>query len=427
MSEAMIRDEGRAAGEKRKAGAGGRLNNPRRVAAALALALLLAAGACERRARDAASATSYGAAEKDKGAQLFTVPAGQMQHVRLITVARTRIDRVLRLTGAVAYNSFETTPVISQIGGPVERILVSPGQVVRQHQPMLYVSSPDYAQARTNYLKARDALQLAGKNYARAQDLYAHHAIAEADLLQAESTRNQAQADLEAAEQSLKVLGVDTQALLKQAASPEIPVLAPIGGEVVERLVGPGQVLQAGQTQAFTISNLATVWVLANVYERDLGSVHMGDPVTITTDAYPESFHGAISYIAPALDPTSRTLQVRIVTQNPGERLKKDMYVTALVRAGAVETLAVPDAAILRTGENQPFVYVAAAESGAGEPAAGGNAGAAENPPHQFAQRLVTIGDSQGGNTEVSSGLKTGEQVVADGSIFLQFANSLQR
>jgi cobalt-zinc-cadmium efflux system membrane fusion protein len=381
--------------------------------------LALALAGCSHRAAEAQSNSGVAVNGEDK-AQLFTVSEEQMQHVQVVTVETQRLPRVLRLTGSVAYNNFETTPVITQVGGPVARIVVSPGDVVRKDQPMLYVASPDYAQARTNYLKARDAFSLAGKSFARAQDLYAHHAIAEADLQQAESTRNQAQADLESAEQALKVLGVNPDDLPKAPVSAEIPLLAPLAGEVVERLVGPGQVLQAGATQAFTISNMSTVWVLANVYEHDLASVRLGDPVAIQTDAYPTAFHGRISYIAPALDPTSRTLQVRIVTDNPGRKLKKDMYVTATVQAGEVNALAVPDAAVLRTAENQPFVYVLAGPSRPGEPNQ-------TNQAKQFGQRPVEIGDSQNGKTEILSGLRAGEQVVADGSLFLQFANSLQR
>ena len=112
--------------------------------------------------------------------------------------------------------------------------------------------------------------------------------------MQAESARNQAQADLQAAEQALKVLGVEPDGLLKAPVSPEVPVLAPINGELVERLVGPGQVVQAGATQVFTISNMSTVWVLANVYEHDLRYVHVGDPVAIQTDAYAATFRGRI-------------------------------------------------------------------------------------------------------------------------------------
>lgn len=366
--------------------------------------------ACERRDSQATESTAYGiSTDTGPKAQLFTVPEGQMSQVQVVAVEPTRIRRVLRLTGSVAYNSFETTPVITQIGGPVSRILVYPGQEVRKGQPMLYVSSPDYAQSRTTYLKTRDALALARKVYDRANDLYAHHAIAEADLQSAESGLNQAQADFQAAEQSLRILGMKPEEVAKGPVSPEIPVLAPIDGEVVERLAAPGQVLQAGSTQVFTISNMNTVWVLANVYEHDLGYVHQGDQVAIQTDAYPGVFHGRISYVAPALDSNTRTLQVRIVTNNPGQKLKKDMYVTAIVQAGTIENaLAVPDASVLRTAENEPFVYVAAGSN-------------------QFAQRLVTIGESQNGKTEIIAGLQKGERVAADGSLFLQFANSFER
>ena len=122
----------------------------------------------------------------------------------------------------------------------------------------------------------------------------------------------------------MKILGIKNPAdLAKTASSAEIPVLAPISGEVVERLVSPGQVVQAGQTQAFTISDLSTVWVLANVYQADLAYVRSGDEVTVQTDAYPGTFHGRISYVSPAVDPNTRTLQARIVVDNPGEKLKK--------------------------------------------------------------------------------------------------------
>jgi len=375
------------------------------------LLLCVIASGCGRRDVDVAESNSYGAkGQEDSKAQLFIVPENQMSHVQVVAVERSRLERVLRLTGSVAYDAFETTPVITQVSGPVSRIVVAPGEVVRKGQAMLYVSSPDYAQMRTNYLKTRDALSLAEKNYARSEELYAHKAISQADLLQSESTRNQAKADFEAAQQALKVLGVQNlDSLLEGPPSPEISVLAPIAGEVVERLVGPGQVVQSGATQCFTISNMNTVWVLANVYEHDLGYVGVGDPVTIRTDAYATLFRGRISYVAPALDPTSRTLQVRIVTENPGGKLKKDMYVTASVQAGVIaNALTVPDAAVLRTAENEPFVYVATGTN-------------------KFAQRLVRIGDSQEGRTHILSGLQPGERVAADGSLFLQFANSLQR
>ena len=376
---------------------------------ALCAALILAA--CGSRTTQSESQmTSFTAGEtKADTATLFTLPAEQIAHLQIAPAARGNLPRVLRFTGSVAYNALATTPVFSAAGGPVREILVMPGDMVRAGQPLLNINSPDYSQARSAYLKAKDAFLLADKNYNRAQDLFAHKAIAERDVQQAESDRSQAQSDVDSSTDVLRALGVaDPEATVKSAATLLVPLLAPVKGEIVERLVGPGQLLQAGATQCFTISDTGTVWVLVNVYQSDLGSVHIGDAADITTDAYPDVFRGRISYVAPALDPTTRTLQERIVTENPAHKLKKDMYVTATVRAGAIgNALLVPDAAVLRDTENQPFLYL---QTGA----------------TQFSRRLVTLGESSNGRTQITSGLKEGERVVGDGSLFLQFQNSMQ-
>jgi cobalt-zinc-cadmium efflux system membrane fusion protein len=356
-----------------------------------------------------ASANSSSAKNPDS-ADLFTIPQDQMSHIQVLTVQPTTLTRSLRLTGAVAYNNFRTTPVITQVSGPVSRIVVVPGQKVKQGDPMLYVASPDYSQLRTNYLKAKDAYILAQKAYARAQDLYQHHAIAEMNLEQAESAEVQAGGDLVAAQAALKVMGItDPDALVKAPPSFEVPVKAPIGGLVVEQDVSAGQLIQPGTTQCFLISDTSTVWVLVNVYQKDLPYVRVGDTVTIQTDTYPEVFHGRIAYVAASLDPSTRTLQARIETPNPGDKLKKDMYVVATVNAGTIRNaIALPDAAVLRDAENQPFVYAAASAN-------------------QFGRRSVTLGEGLNGQTEITSGLKEGDRVVGNGSLFLQFANSLQR
>jgi cobalt-zinc-cadmium efflux system membrane fusion protein len=376
--------------------------------AALAAGLLI--GGCGQEAKNAAQMTSYSQeTSKADQAELFTVPAEQMQHVQVVAAQATNLPRVLRLTGTVAFNGFATTPVITQAGGPVSRILVSPGQKVRQGQVLAYVASPDYSQLRATYLKARSAYELNDKAYARAQDLFAHHAVSEKDLQQAESDRAQALADMQAAEQAMRIIGYSNPAQMAAQASAEAPVRAPFAGEVVERLCSPGQVVQAGATQCFTISDMSTVWVQANVYENALAYVHVGDAVTITSDAYPDSFAGKISYLGAALDPASRSLQARIDTKNLQGKLKKDMYVVATVRAGSIaNAITVPDAAVLRNPENLPYVYV-------------------EVGQNKFARRDVTLGDSQGGMTQIATGLKAGEKVIGDGSLFLQFANSLQK
>jgi len=383
-----------------------RKSRRQRLAALAAVsAITIALGSCQGSGSNAASSTTHSGHP-----ELFTIPPEQISHVQVLTVQLTTLTRTLRLTGAVAYNSFRTTPVITQVSGPVSRVVVVPGQNVHQGEPMLYVASPDYSQLRTNYLKAKAAYALAQKASVRAQDLYEHHAIAEQNLEQAQAAEVQASGDLVAAQAALKVMGVtDPDALVQGPPSFEVPVKAPIGGLVVEQDVSAGQLIQPGTTQCFMISDISTVWVLVNVYQKDLPYVRVGDAVTIQTDTYPERFHGRIAYVAASLDPSTRTLQARIETNNPGAKLKKDMYVVATVNAGTISNaIALPDAAVLRDSENQPFVYAAASAN-------------------QFGRRSVTLGESLNGQTEIASGLKAGDRVVGDGSLFLQFANSLQR
>ncbi|HMD31115.1 MAG TPA: efflux RND transporter periplasmic adaptor subunit [Candidatus Acidoferrales bacterium] len=382
---------------------------PRATGAGIAALAVLGLAACGSR-DSAAQMTSYsGKATKEETAQLFSVPEEQMAHLKIITVATAPLDRTLRLSGAVAYNAFKTTPVISPVGGPVVQILVAPGDHVKLRQPLLDVSSPDYTLLRGSYLKARDTYHVTDKNFARAQDLYSHGAIAERDLLQAESDRNQAKADLDSNEQSLRILGIPKpEDLEKMPVTTGIPLLSPIEGDIVERLVSPGQLLQAGGTQAFTISDVSTVWVLANVYQTDLAWVKDGNEVEVRSDAYPDVFHGKVSFVSPAVDVNSRTLQARIVVENRGRKLKKDMYVTVLMKAGRIDNaISVPDSAVLRDDENQPFVYV-------------------ETADHKFGRRSVEIAESEGGLTQILSGLASGEKIIGDGSLFLQFQNAFQ-
>lgn len=384
--------------------------NIKLTALALTLALGVALAGCNSSEAARAAATGSDTAVTPK-ASLLTIPENQLSHLSVAPAATMNWTRQLRLTGSVDYNQFATTPVLSQVSGPVARILVVPGEQVKQGQPLLEVSSPDFIQARNTFLKARDALQLAKQVYRRDQDLYEHHAIAQAEVQAAENAQSQSQADLDAARQALRVLGqADPPANASAAATPEIALKAPIAGTVVERDVAPGQLVQGGATQCFVISDMRTVWVLANVYQSDLAYVHVGDPVNIQTDAYPRTFSGHIQFIGTALDPATRTLQARIETNNPRGELKKAMYVTATVKAGTQRNvIAVPDAAVLRDDQNEPFVYVRDGEN------------------NQFARRPVSIGDSQNGFTEITSGLKAGDPVVGNGGLFLQFASTLQQ
>jgi len=382
----------------------------RLTALAAASAIMVALAGCGRAGEQASNMTSFSAAESaESKAGLFSLPADQMSHIQIVTVEQGPLARTLRLSGAVEYNDFKTTPVIAQVGGPVSRVVAVQGEQVRAGQALLYVASPDYSVLRAAYVKARDAYQLADKFYLRAQDLYAHHAIAQADLEQAESNRAQAQADFESSADAIRVLGIaDPETIVTKPPSPEIPLYSPVAGEVVDRECSPGQLLAAGATQCFTLSDMSSVWILVNIYQKDVAYVHVGDPVTIDNESYPGVVRGRIEYVSAALDPNTRTLQARIAAPNPGERMKKEMYVTAEVQAGVIRNaLFVPNSSVLRDEQNLPYVYLQTGKT-------------------QFGRRDVTLGETQGGKTQVLSGLQANDRVVGDGSLFLQFQNSLQ-
>ncbi len=366
--------------------------------AALSVSGMVLAG-CSGSEKQASKMTSFSTAESPEAkAELFSLPADQMSHIQVVTVEQGPLARTLRLTGTVEYNDFKTTPVITQVGGPVSRVVVVQGEHVRAGQVLLYIASPDYSLLRSAYLKARDAFQFADKAYHRAQDLSEHHAI------------TQAQADFESSADAIRILGIsDPETIVTKPPTPEIPLYSPVAGEVVDRTCSPGQLLAAGATQCFALSDMSSVWILINIYQNDVAYVHVGDPVTIENESYPGVVRGKIEYISPALDPSTRTLQARIEAPNPGERLKKEMYVTAQVRAGVIpNALFVPNSSVLRADQNMPYVYLQTGKS-------------------QFARRDITLGESPAVKPQVLPGWQANERVGGDGSRCLQFQNSLQR
>ena len=175
---------------------------------------------------------------------------------------------------------------------------------------------------------------------------------------------------------------------------------------VVQKLISPGMLVQAGQTVCFMVSDVSTVWVQGHIFDRDLPSIRVGDRVEESNASIPQVFHGVISYVGSMVDTATRTTPVRIVTANPRDILKKDTFIEAVIHTSTQKrVLVVPVSSVLRTTENEPFVYV-------------------EVQPGKFGQRLITTGDQQESEMEVLGGLKEGEKVVSEGSLFLQFANS---
>ena len=345
------------------------------------------------------------------GAAYFTVPQEQLSHLQIEPAHVMPFETVIRTTGTVDWDNDHTSQAITQVSGPITRILVDTGTVVKEGQPLLYVASPDVATAFSTFRKAQNRLSLAKQTLDRANDLLQHKAIAQSTFEGNQADYNDAATDLETARQALLIFGVspaDIQEAEKQNTPirPELPMRSPIAGTVVQKLVNPGMLIQAGTTLAFVISNVSTVWVQAHLYEKDLRNVRVGDTTDVRSASFPDVFKGRVTYIGSMLDPATRTTPVRVVTANPKGFLKKDQFVDVVVHDKSThDALVVPTSAVLYDEENLPFVYV-------------------QVEPGKFAQRQITMGAQRIDVTEVSSGLKTGDQVVTQGSLFLQFANS---
>jgi membrane fusion protein, heavy metal efflux system len=356
------------------------------------------------------SAAQSGAAPT---ATYFTVPADQLPHLKIVAVQKTTWSTTVRTTGTVDWDNDHTTQAITQVSGPITRIVADAGTHVKVGDPLLYVASADITNAVSTYRKAKNRFDLAQHTLDRSRDLLAHKAIAQRDMEAAEAGYNDAATDVQTALQALKIFGVTQAEIIEAerqnvAIRPELVMRAPLAGTVVQKMVLPGQFIQAGTTSAFVISNTSTVWVQGHVYDKDLRSVHVGDRVDVRNASFPDAFHGVVAYIGDLIDPATRTTSVRIVTQNSG-LLKKDLFVDIVIHDKTTrDVLAVPTAAVLYDEENFPFVYVQV-EAG------------------KFAQRIVKIGGQQGDDSEIVDGLKAGDQVVSQGSVFLQFANTYQQ
>ncbi|MEO8657182.1 MAG: efflux RND transporter periplasmic adaptor subunit [Bryobacteraceae bacterium] len=345
--------------------------------------------------------------------ELLSVPPDQVAHLKTVEVATANWSITIQTTGTVDWDADHTTQAITQVNGPITRIMADLGTPVQKDQALLYVSSPDVANGISTYRKARNREVYNKRIVDRMKELFDRGAIAAKDFQSSEADYNDAMTDVQTSLQALRIFGItsqDIEAAEKQGSpvSTELAVRSPISGVVIQKLVSPGMVIQAGQTVCFAISDVSTVWVQGHIFDRDLPAVKKGDPVDETNPSFPHAFKGAISYIGSSVDPNTRTTPVRIVTQNPGGLLKKDMFVDAVVHTGMRRNmLVVPISAVLRDDKNEPMVYV-------------------ETTPGKFAQRSVTMAGQQDGMAAIANGLQTGEKVVTDGGLFLQFANTIR-
>lgn len=337
-----------------------------------------------------------------------TLSAEQKPNIHLYTVAASNFHESVEATGAVDFDNDQATSVTAAFSGPVSRILVEPGQKVAKGQPLALVDSSDFATAIDAYRKALVAAKNLRSIADADKDLVQHKGVSERENEQAQTDAAGADADRDAARQALVSLGVDPASIAevdagRRTARAQGVIRAPIAGTVAEKLVSPGQLLQAGSTACFTIADLSKVWVMAQVSGSDLASIAVGDSVDVLTDANAKDLGGTIDNISAVVDPDTRAVIARVVVRNPGDALKKQQYVRVRIHSGQQRNgVLVPVSAILRDDENLPFVYAAQSDG-------------------SFAREHVTLGERIGDQYAISEGLKGGERIVVDGGLFMQF------
>jgi membrane fusion protein, heavy metal efflux system len=383
------------------------------VAACIPAVLAAALGLFQVACRELKTAETKPADDSNASAGFFTVPPDQLPHLKIAQVAKTSWGVAIHTTGTVDWDQDHTTQAITQVNGPITRILVDVGTPVQKDQPLLHVSSPDVANAIAVYRKARNRERFNKTIVDRTKEMLDRGAVATKDYESSVADYNDAATDVQNSIQPLKIFGITAQEIDQAeqqgtSINTELAVRSPISGVIVQKLISPGMLIQAGQTVCFQVSDTSTVWVQGHIFDRDLPSIRIGDRVEETNPSFNRTFGGTIAYVGSFVDPNTRTTPVRIVTANPGGLLKKDMFVDAVIHTSTQNNiLVVPVAAVLRDDKNEPIVYV-------------------QVEPGKFAQRSVATGPQQNGLIAVTSGLREGETIVSDGSLFLQFANAIQ-
>ncbi len=310
----------------------------------------------------------------------------------LVTATAYKAAPALNVTGVVQPDIARAVPVISLAAGRVVEIKAKLGDVVQKGQLLLRVQSNEISGAYQTYLKSVNDERLAHVQLQRAQTLYDKGAIAKSALEIAETAEQDATADLNAAIEQLRTLGVD-----KDHPSAIVNVVAPISGVITDQQVTTAAGVQGlSGPNPFTISDLSYVWIICDVYENDLDAVHVGESADIHLNAYPgQVFKGRIDNVLPVLDPNIHTAKVRIEVQNPGQ-IRVGMFVTATFYGKQAEThAAVPATAILHLHDRE-WVY---APIGSG----------------RFKRVEVVTGAMLPGNMQaITSGLKPGDQVISN-------------
>jgi cobalt-zinc-cadmium efflux system membrane fusion protein len=325
--------------------------------------------------------------------------------IEVAPVARGQLQVPRQYTATVQANENELAEVTTLIRGRVVKVLADVGQDVKKDALLAMLHSTDLGVAEGAYLKAAAKLHEAELAYKRASDLYEQKVVSLAELQRREATMKTARAETREARNRLELLGVPQQEIERldreDTIKADVPLRAPFDGRVIMRNITRGEVVEMEQ-KLFTVADLADVWVVGNVPEKDVQYIRKDQKVDVIVSAYPHAIiPGTITYIGDVLNPATRTMRLRVTVPNPNLLLKPEMFATVRVYAAATpDALTVPIAAV-QNGPTGKMVFV-------------------QRGPNDFEVRMIKVGNEQGEAVTVLEGVSAGEQVVTKGSFVLK-------
>jgi membrane fusion protein, heavy metal efflux system len=334
----------------------------------------------------------------------------QLVSVKVEPVQERDFPTEKQAIGSISFNEDLSVQVFTPYQGRIIALFAEVGNDVKKGQTLFTIDSADLLQAESNLIAAAGVLELDNKNLARVQDLYTTRAVSQHDLEQAASDQQTAQGNLAATRNAVRIFGkIDAdidRIIATRTADPTLVVPSPIEGRVTARSAAPGLFLEPGNTPApFTVTDIGTMWMLANVAETDSPAFRVGQQVRVSLDAFPgRTFDGTITTVGAAVDPNTRRVPVRSEIKDPQHELRSGMFANFAITVGApVRSPAIPLDGVVREGDGTMTAWVTADR-------------------RRFIQRIVKIGEERGGYRQILGGAQAGELVAAEGAIFLSNA-----
>lgn len=333
--------------------------------------------------------------------------ASQLQSVKVAPVEERQFPVQKQAVGSINFDEDMAVQVFTPYQGKIIALFAKVGDDVKKGQTLFTIDSPDLLQAESTMIAAAGVLDLTTRNLARLRGLYTTRAVSQHDVEQATADQQTAEGNLRAARDAVRIFGktdADIDNIVaKRIADPTLVVPSPIAGRIVARNAAPGLFVQPGSAPApYTVANIDTMWMLANVAETDSPAFHVGQPVRVTIDAFPgRVFEGRITTVGSTVDPNTRRVLVRSDIEDPRHELRSGMFADFTIEVGApMQSPAIPLNGVVREGDGTQTIWVT-------------------RDRRHFTQRTVKIGEQAAGYRQILQGVQAGELAATDGAIFL--------